>query len=186
MYYVGPEKGFPLCLDCTHKQQQIAAIESDQLEREMNFEAAKIEAIFGTPGTIPRYPQRPISINKGSVTFNNIHISDSSVGVLNTGNLEIVDSAITALKSNPQTQDIASAISKLVSTISDGHLPTDTKNEAIEILTTVATEATAPEGKRKASVVKRLLAGFPSLIQTSASAIEVWKTVEPIVRQIFQ
>jgi hypothetical protein len=119
------------------------------------------------------------------MTLNNITVKDSSVGVLNTGNLEIVDSAITALKANPQTQDVAGAILKLASAIADSELPAEKKNEAIEILSTVATEATAPEGKRKSSVVKRLLAGFPTLIQTSASAIEIWKTVEPIMRAMF-
>jgi hypothetical protein len=119
------------------------------------------------------------------MTLNNINVNNSSVGVLNTGNLEIVDSAITTLKSNPQTHDIAGAIAKLTTAISNADLSPEIKNEAIEILSTVATEATAPENKRKSSVVKRLLSGLPTLIQTSASAIEIWKTVEPIIRTVF-
>jgi hypothetical protein len=188
MYLVGPEGNeFPLCLDCNVKHAQMSAIQSDQLERDMNFAASEMEAVSGlSHGSLPRYPQRQVRIIQGGpMTLNNITVKDSSVGVLNTGNLEIVDSAITALKANPQTQDVAGAILKLASAIADSELPAEKKNEAIEILSTVATEATAPEGKRKSSVVKRLLAGFPTLIQTSASAIEIWKTVEPIMRAMF-
>jgi hypothetical protein len=152
----------------------------------MNFAAAEMEAVLGTTGVIPRYPQRQLRVIQGGpVKLYNIQVNDSSVGVLNTGNLEMVDTAITALKANPQTQDIAGAISKLAVAIANADLPKENKNEAIEILTTVATEATAPEPKRKSSVVKRLLSGFPTLIQTSASAIEIWKAVEPIIRHIF-
>lgn len=188
MFVVGPKGNeFPLCLECTNKHQQMAAIQSDQLERDMNFAIAQSEAVTGLPsGSLPRYPQRQVRIIQGgSVTLNNINVNNSSVGVLNTGNLEIVDTAITALKNNPQTQDIASAIAKLTTAISNADLSPEDKNEAIEILSTVATEATAPEGKRKSSVARRLLSGLPTLIQTSASAIEIWKTVEPIIRKLF-
>jgi hypothetical protein len=187
MFVVGPEgNGFPLCLECTNKHQQMAAIQSDQLERDMNFAAAEMEAVTGTLGTMPRYPQRQIRIIQGGpVTLNNINVSNSAIGVLNTGNLEIVDAAITALKANQQTQDIAGAIAKVTSAVADSDLSKQIKNEAIEILSTVATEATAPEPKRKSSVVKRLLGGLPTLIQTSASAMEIWKAVEPIIRQMF-
>ena len=187
MYFVGFEGGeFPLCLECTLKQQQLAAIQSDQLERDLNFATAEMEAVMGMPGTMPRYPQRQVKIIQGGpVTLNHITVNNSSIGVLNTGNLEIVDSAITALNSNPQTQAVANAILKLTNAIAASNLATSTKDEAIEILSTVATEATAPDGKKKTSVVKRLLAGLPTLIQTSASAIEIWRTVEPIIRQVF-
>jgi hypothetical protein len=187
MYQVGPKGNeFPLCLECTLKHQQLAAIQSDQLERDINLAAAEMETIMGMQGALPRYPQRQTRIIQGGpVTLYNFHVNDSSIGVLNTGNLEIVDTAITALKANPGTQDLAEAISKLASVIADADLPIDNKNEAIEILSTVATEATAPDGKRKSSVVKRLLSGLPSLIQTSAKAIEIWKTVEPILRHLF-
>lgn len=187
MYIVGPKGNeFALCLECTLKQQQLAAIQSDQLERDLNYATAQIEAVMGMPGTLPRYPQREVKIIKGgSVTLNNITVNDSAIGVLNTGNLEIVDSAISALKSHPETQAVAAAISRLTNAIADSSLPTATKNEAIEILSTVATEATAPEGRKKSSVVKRLLSALPTLLQTSASAIEVWKAVEPIILGIF-
>jgi hypothetical protein len=187
IYRVGPEGNeIHLCLECTLKHQQLAAIEAEQIERDLNYAAAEMEAITGMPGTIPRYPQRQIRIIQGgSVTLYNFHVNDSSIGVLNTGNLEIVDTAISALKANSQTQDLAGAISKLASAIADADLPKENKNEAIEIFSTVATEATAPRDRKKSSVVKRLLAALPTLIQTSASAIEIWKAVEPVIRQAF-
>lgn len=180
MFYIGPtEKPFPVCLDCNLKHAQLSAIQCDQLEREMNYAAAHMEAITGMPGTIPRYPPRQVRIVQGgTVTLNNINISQSTIGVLNTGSLQMVDSAITILMGQPETKDIAEAIKSLVNAIASApELSKEDKNEAIETLSVVASEATAPQDKRKSSVVKRLLAHLPDLIKTSASALTIWDKV---------
>ena len=104
MYLVGPEgKEVPLCLDCNLKHTQMLAIQNEQLEREMDFLTDHMEFTAGLPsGVLPRYPKRQTKIIQGgTVTLNNIHVSDSNIGVLNTGNLEMVDSAITVLGQDP-------------------------------------------------------------------------------------
>ena len=118
--------------------------------------------------------------------LNNISVSDSAIGVLNTGSLEMVDSAISALKSDPATKEVSDALKKLTNSIADAQdLAPEKRNEAIEILSVVASEATAPENKRKTSVVKRLLGQFPTLIQTSAALTEIWHTVGPTIISFF-
>ena len=150
------------------------------------YATAQMESVMGISGVLPRYPERQVKIIKGgSVSLHNINITNSSIGVLNTGNLEMVDSAITVLKNDQATYEIAKAISNLTNAIASSNLPAANKNEAIEILSVVASEATAPDGKRKVSVVKQLLAHFPTVIQTAASVIQIWQAVEPTLTKFF-
>jgi len=189
IYAVGPvDQQVPLCLDCHLKLTQILAIQNDKLEREMNFIIAQAESVVGLHGVLPRFPERQVRvIQGGTMTLNNISVSNSAIGVLNTGNLEVVDSAISALKSDPATKEISDALKQLTNSIAAAQdLASEEKNEAIEILSVVASEATAPKNKRKASVVNRLLAQFPTLIQTSASLLEIWHTVGPSIISFFK
>jgi hypothetical protein len=189
IYAVGPEgQQVPLCLDCHLKLTHIWAVQNDILEREMNFIIAQAESRVGLHGVLPRYPERQVRvIQGGTMTLNNISVSDSAIGVLNTGNLEVVDSAISALKSDPATKEVSDALKQLTNSIADAQdLASEEKNEAIEILSVVASEATAPTDKRKASVVNRLLAQFPTLIQTSAGLLEIWQTVGPSIISFFK
>src|SRR5437667_12882186 len=100
-YAVGREgQQVPLCLDCHLKLSQILAIQNDNLEREMNFIIAQAESVVGLHGVLPRFPERQVRvIQAGTMTLNNISVSDSAVGVLNTGTLEVLDSVISLLKS---------------------------------------------------------------------------------------
>lgn len=186
MYLVGPPgQQVALCLDCQLKQAQLSAMQADQLEREMNFAASQMEAVLGTPGTMPRYPERQIRIIKGG-PVTNINVTNSSIGVLNTGNLEIVDSAITILNGSQETKSIADALSRLTNAITaSDNLSVDKKNEALETLSVVAAEATASKEKRKGSVVKQLLHHIPSIIETSAAAMEIWEKVGPSILSFF-
>jgi hypothetical protein len=189
IYAVGLEgQQVPLCLDCHLKLTQILAIQTDQLEREMNFIIAQAESVVGLHGVLPRFPKRQVRvIQGGTMTLNNISVSNSAIGVLNTGNLEVVDSAISALKSDPATKEVSDALKQLTNSIAAAQdLASEEKNEAIEILSVVASEATAPKDKRKASVVNRLLAQFPTLIQTSADLLEIWQTVGPSIISFFK
>jgi hypothetical protein len=189
IYAVGPEgRQVPLCLDCHLKLTQISAILNDQLEREINFIMAQAESKVGLHGVLPRFPERQVRvIQGGTMTLNNISVSNSAIGVLNTGNLEVVDTAINVLKSDPGTKEISDALKQLTESIAATQdLASEEKNEAIEILSVVASEATAPKDKRKASVVKRLLAHLPTLIQTSAAVVEIWGTVGPSIISFFK
>jgi predicted regulator of amino acid metabolism with ACT domain len=189
MFMVGPEdQQIPLCLDCQLKLTNISATQSDRLEREINFITAQAESAVGLHGILPRYPERQVRvIQGGTVTLNNISISDSAIGVLNTGNLEMVDSAISVLKNDPATKEVSEALKQLTDSIAAANdLGSKEKNEAIEILSVVASEAAAPNDKRKVSVVNRLLAQFPTLIQTSAAVVDIWQAVGPSVISFFQ
>jgi hypothetical protein len=188
LYLYGPKgQEVPLCLDCYCKITEVNERIQETLERQINFLTAEMEATVGMPGILPRYPERRRIISTGGVTLNNINVINSEIGVLNTGNLRVVDSVITALKQNPATLEISAAISKMANAITQStDLAPEKKNEAMEILGTVASETVQPKQKRRNIVVKTLLDALPTVIQTAASAMQIWQQVEPTIRQFFQ
>src|ERR1051325_2215311 len=112
MYAVGPEgHEAPLCLDCNLKHVQMLAIQNDQIERTINYLTESMESTVGLPGVLPRFPERQVKvIQGGNMTLNNISVSNSAIGVLNTGNLEMVDAAISALKADPSARAVGEAL----------------------------------------------------------------------------
>jgi hypothetical protein len=180
-------KEIPLCLDCSLKHTQMLAIQNDQLERQMNYATEQMEAIVGLPGILPHYPQRKVNIIQGAtVALNNINVTNSNVGVLNTGNLEIVDSAITQLNQDADAAGVSNAISQLANAIvASNELSSEKRNEAIEILGVIASEATAPKDKRRGAVIKSLLPTLGTIIQSGAGLIQIWQAVLPVITTFF-
>jgi hypothetical protein len=86
IYLVSDQK-IPFCLDCYYKFSQINQQQIEMGERQMNFLLDQMDDIIGFPQSGPRFPIRrpPQTINLGAGTFNNINVSNSTVGVLNTG-----------------------------------------------------------------------------------------------------
>lgn len=188
LYLYGPPgQEVPLCLDCYCKITEANERIQETLECQINFLTAEMEAVVGMPGILPRYPERRRILRTGAVTLNNTNVINSEVGVLNTGNLRVVDSVITALKQNPATLEISAALSKMANAITQSaELTPEKKNEAMEILGTVSSETIQPKPKRRNVVVKTLLDALPTAIQTAASAMQIWQQVEPIIRGYFQ
>lgn len=188
LYLYGPKgQEVPLCLDCYCKITEVNERIQETLERQINFLTAEMEAVVGMPGILPRYPETRRIVRTGAMTLNNINVINSEIGVLNTGNLRVVDSVISTLKQNPATLEIGAAISKMANAIAQsGDLTPEKKNEAMEILGTVASETVQPKPKRRNVVIKTLLDALPTAIQTAASIIQIWQQVEPVIKGYFQ
>jgi hypothetical protein len=189
MYLVGPEGNqTPLCLDCNYKHTQMLAMQNEQMVRTLDYLASEMEMVVGLPGVLPRFPKKKVHIVQGgNMTLNNIRVSAGNIGVLNTGNLQMVDSAITILNQNPTAHEVSRAIARLTDAIAESiELSPDKKNEAIEILGGVATAATIPKEQRKTGIVKALLGAIPTVIQTAASVMQIWHEVEPVITGFFQ
>lgn len=93
----------PLCLDCNLKHVQLITMQNDMLERQMNYLTDYMDMVVGLPGLSPKFPERK-NVTIGGITLNNIKIDRSTVGVVNTGSIETVDSAVTVLKQSGDPQ----------------------------------------------------------------------------------
>ena len=182
-----PGKEVPLCLDCSLKHTQMVSMQQAENERTINYLADQFEMITGVPGVVPRFPQRRVNIMQGAnVTLHNINVSNSNIGVLNSGQLEIIDTAITQLNQEAGSEAVSAAVSKLAAEIaSSNELSIETKNEALEILSLIAAEATSPKEKRRGAAIKPLLGSLGTIIQSAAGLIQIWQSVAPTITQFF-
>lgn len=103
LYYLEVEGGqLPLCLDCFMKVQYLTERALEANERRINFLSDQYEMVTGLPGMLPRFEQRPPAtfVTAGDLVMNNLKIDRSSIGVLNTGQIGSVDTAIGTLHDN--------------------------------------------------------------------------------------
>ena len=107
MFKVGKEE-VPLCLDCNLKLTQMSQMQLEANERMINFLSDQMDYSIGLPVSGPRFPPRK-SIHVGGINLNNIKVDNSTIGVLNTGNIESVDVSVTSLQQSGNSQ-LANAI----------------------------------------------------------------------------
>ena len=148
-----------------------------------NLAARRIGASLGIP--VQQITERQI-VPVGGVTLNNISIDNSVVGVLNTGSIETVDAAVTTLNRSGET-GIAQALTDLTQAVASNKEATnETKNEILEILSVVSSEATAPKGKRRSTAMKPMLREMATLLGGVASLSLLWDRFGPVLTAFFQ
>lgn len=174
----------PLCLDCNLKLTQLNSINNAESERLINYMTGQMEATFGMSGLSPRFPERR-TIQGGNVTLNNIKVSNSTIGVLNTGTIETVDSAVTVIRqTDPQLS--AELLTFSQSVISEANLPPELKNKVLELLSVIATEATAPKEKRRSFAIRPLLQELATLASGAAGLAVLYDRLRPFLEAAFQ
>lgn len=186
MFRVGPEgQQAPLCLGCYVLWQRAQAERQDMLGRALNFMLAELDAHVGISGITPRYPERTAIIQTGGVTLNNIHVSDSEIGVLNTGTIESVDNTLTVLKTEGNKELAASVTALSEAVIKAAELSNHQKDQILELLGSLSEEAVAPKEKRKLAVVRALIAQLSGILGGIESLRNVWELASSIFQQVF-
>jgi hypothetical protein len=156
MYRVG-EQSIPLCLDCYFKLSQINQQEIEGHERMMNYLSDQIASSVGMPPMGPRFPPRPKPVIVAGAKLNNINVSNSVVGTINTGSIGTVDQSISALVQvgEPELAEALKALSEAV--LQSGDLTRNQRNEVVEALSVIAKEAATPKETRQNTVAQSML-----------------------------
>ncbi len=94
VYAIGPEQ-VPLCLPCGVLHQSIIDRQLAELNRQADRALDDMEAIAGVP--LPGRRRTPPPVIVSGATFHNINIANSNVGVVNTGQLHQVDTAVSVI-----------------------------------------------------------------------------------------
>jgi hypothetical protein len=175
----------PLCLDCNLKFTRLIAEKNDMLERGMNYLTSMAEAQVGLPGLLPRFPERRV-VKTGDITLNNIKIDNSTVGVVNTGNIETVDAAVTSLKQSENPSVSAALLAVAEAVLTSTQINTELKNHIVEILSVVATEATAPKERRRNTAMRPLLSELATLLSGIGSLSQLWDRYKSVFESLFQ
>jgi len=171
-----------LCVDHYFKLQQAIYLQYSMLAAQYNV----LEDQFsdGTGGIIPpkRIKVHPLPSFGDNYTFNNISITESNVGAINTDSAANIDASITIMKSQGNS-DLAIAITELTQAIIDSReIEQATKNEIAEQLQFLVAQTTAEPSNRSLGLVKGILTGIRDTVSTAASLLVTWDKVEPLIR----
>ncbi|MBI2470332.1 MAG: hypothetical protein HYV59_03705 [Planctomycetes bacterium] len=184
--YLVTEKKIPLCLSCYSQFTQNMQAELEGHERMLNYLSDQIAFKVGVPPMGPRFPPRPKPAQISGVKLNNINVSNSVVGTINTGVIGSVDQTISALIQLGEPS-LAEAIKTLTeAVVGSGDLDQNQKNELIEILGAVATEAATPKEERKNLVAKTLLDRAAQITALANDITDVCQKWWPVFAAAFQ
>lgn len=132
----------------------------------------------------PRVIQK-IQKGNGHINVKNIQVTNSQIGVLNIGAIENVDSTVTVLKTTGNAE-LAQAITQLSeAVIQSSEIVTDVKNQILELLGAISSEAVAPKRKQRKAVVKAILSELSETLRRVASLASLWESVKAVLEHFF-
>ena len=184
IYQVG-EHSIPLCLDCYFKYSQIQQREVENHERMMNYLSDQIASSVGMPPMGPRFPPRPQPVVVAGAKLNNIHVSNSVVGTINTGSIGAVDQSISALVQvgEPALAEALKSLSEAV--LQSGDLTRNQRNEVIEALSVIAREAATPKETRQNTVAQSMLEKAMKITSLANDVSDVCQKWWPVLLAAF-
>ena len=184
MYQIG-DQNIPLCLNCYAKVAQIEQQKLENNERMLNYLSDEMEMVTGVRLGGPRFPPRPRAVHVGDVRLNNISVSNSVVGTINTGSIGSLDQSISALiqLSEPTLAQAFKELSEAV--LKSNDLSTNQRNELIESLNTIAKEAATPPGQRQNTVAISLLERAEKITAIAADISELCQRYWPVIAAVF-
>ena len=157
IYAIGDQQ-IPLCLQCGAIHQSVIDRQLAALERQAETALDQIEMTAGVRLPGRRRPAPPVILP--GATFHNINIRDSTVGVVNTGELHQVDTAVSVIGSQgePQLAEALKALTEAV--VTSAAMDAAARQETIEILSALGSEATAQKAQRRVGWLAPYLEGF--------------------------
>ena len=193
IYSVG---GHLLCLNCYSILQQAQAAEQqarndrlNQISAQKNYLTEMMAWHIGLRATPPQHqiPQ-PIHTHINNPIFNNMNISNSQIGMLNTGsisNVQNIDVNVSTLVQSGQ-REIAEALTQLTeAVVSNQEIDDIQRTELIDQLETISNQAALPADNRKAGLIKPILTGLTTGISAVGTLSKVWSMVGDTVCNYF-
>jgi len=148
-----------LCLQCLSIWEGIQFREWLKSSAMMNYASASMDNMLGgLGGQSPRIPVETIARAASMAnTYNNINISNSNVGAVNTGNLARIDAAITMSKGT-EAEEFGARLKDLTQAIlADTKVSVETKQELVEVAQAISDQAIG--SKRPSKIVVATLFG---------------------------
>jgi hypothetical protein len=165
-----------LCLQCLSVWESIQFREWLKSAAMMNHASESMDSMLGgLGGPSPRIPVEAIARSASmAATYNNINISNSNVGVVNTGNLARIDAAITMSKGT-EAEEFGARLKDLTQAIlSEADTSKELKQQLVEITQAISDQAIGSKRPSKV-VVATLFAHLKELagdVSILAGAVE--------------
>ena len=178
----------PLCADCYRKVAQATFMEQQARHNQLSWLASQQNLIqqdiyVGHGGLLPLkqmlIPPAPSAGDNYSVSH--IQVSDSNVGVINSGNMTLMNTSIDVIGDRGDT-DVATAIKDLTQAVlDDKDVEQELKKEIVEQLSFLASQAAVQPESRVAAVIKGVLSTVKESLSVSATLLTLWEKVGPLL-----
>lgn len=181
----------PLCVDCYHKVAHADFMEGQILHNRQSWLASNLNVVAqdlytATGGLLPlkqmMIPQNPSAPRYSS---QQIKVSESNIGVINTGTLVNLETGIEVIQ-NRGDKDLANAVQELTQAVLDsGEINHELKRELAEQLELLVTEALAGKDKQRRSLARSVMSDISQSIATVAGLLTIWNNVQPLLQSYF-
>ncbi|QFT81871.1 hypothetical protein FIU89_14705 [Roseovarius sp. THAF27] len=177
------DEGVPLCLDCYAQWSHINNMSFLQNAAMMNNALDHMDMVTGIPSSGGRLPVQALAkAMQRSHTLNNFNISQSQIGVLNTGSIERIDAAITLSKGS-DSQLVGDQLKTLTdAVVQSEELSDDQKNEVLELTESLAEEIV---GKRKPATIKAVMKAITEKVSSTTSLVGAADKLWDAIRDLF-
>jgi len=176
----------PLCLEHGMMLHNMYRQRIQQNVQSINLLRDMMDELAGHPRATPAggTPIDPI-IHTGGITLNHIQVNNSNIGVLNTGKIGSIDTAIGYL-SDTGDKPVADALKAMTeSVIASNEANAEQKGELLELLGVLATEASVPADKRKSKAMLPIIGQTTSILSGLNALSQLWSTYVPVVKGFF-
>lgn len=177
------DQNIPLCVHCYHVLSE--ALNRDALINMAHMNRA-LDDMTATVGFMPageRYPVQALARAMARpMTYNNIRVENSQIGVLNTGNVAKIDAAITLTKGSD-----AEAIGDLIlrftqQLIQSRELEEKDRSEVVELVQSLSEQVV---GQRKRSTIWAIITAIQEKVALVAGLSESAKQIAQAARDLF-
>lgn len=118
-----------------------------------------------------------------------VNISGGNFANFNLGEqVGTINATINSITNHgPDASKLADALSKLLNAVSnDPDLSESQKQEALDLVGTIADQAKLPIEQRKPGTLRAALSYLPTVLSSAASSIKIWEAVGPHLTRFFQ
>lgn len=181
--YLVTEQEIPLCLVCYEKWQTIQNVQFLQNAAMLNQALDDMDTISGISLGGGRIPVSAIAkAMQNKPTFNNISVTNSNVGVINTGDLAKIDAAIT-ITDGTDVAEIGQLFRHLTQAVIDStELSASTKKEMAELIHALSDQIV---GGRKKSIISSLIRSLEERAKGANAIIQLIGSLTAAIGQLF-
>jgi hypothetical protein len=182
-YEVGDEK-IPLCLDCWSKFEEANFRKFLMNAAMMNQTMDHMDEITGLGRTGGRIPVAAIAgAFRRSAVYNNIKVTNSQVGMINTGDLAKIDAAIT-MTAGSDADAIGRQVRELTQAVVDARdIAQEQKKELVELIQALSEQVVSA---RKKPVMASLLRSIEERAKGANAIIQLVMSLKETIEQFFQ
>lgn len=172
-------QGPAFCLEHMNMFQNMISRNLADLQRQ---EDSIMDYVEMTTGVRLRQPRPAPVLHHGNVTVNNIKIDRSNIGVVNTGNINDINSAITFIENSGHIE-VASGLKNFSETIiSSKELEDSQKNEILDHLAFLSNQIKSTPESRHNTTAKTTLNAIKEILSVSANLSTVWSVFYPLIK----